>query len=129
MIDINKQYTTRDGRKVRIYAVDGGSEFPIHGAILNDNNDWEIGSWTDKGYCGFRECKLDLVEIKFIEDKDPVYAWDNGYTHLRVSGFYDKIDKRLYDIDGLRGGTAYDNYELIENPPQWMIEARKTLED
>jgi hypothetical protein len=32
MISMDKQYRTRDGREVRIYAVDGGGKYPIHGA-------------------------------------------------------------------------------------------------
>ena len=33
MIDINKKYRTRNGREVRIYATDGWSASPVHGAI------------------------------------------------------------------------------------------------
>ena len=128
-ISLDKQYTTRDGHAVRIYAVDGSSNYPVHGAILYKDG-WRLYSWTITGVYSNGSIDIkDLIEIKPIQDKDPVYAWDNSYTHLRVSGFYDKINKRLFDIDGLRGGVAYSNYELIENPPQWMIEAQKTLED
>ena len=129
-ISLDKQYTTRNGHKVRLYAVDGGGEYPIHAAVFIDGM-WKSNTWTVKGcyYMDGTIDNLDLIEIKPLQDKDPVYAWDNGYTHLRISGFYDKINKRLFDIDGLRGGIAYSNYELIENPPQWMIEAQKTLKD
>ena len=128
-ISLDKQYTTKNGCKVRIYAIDGGGNYPVHGAYKDDKG-WKTSIWTIDGYnCSYTISNLDLIEIKPIEDKDPVYAWDNNYTHLRVSGFYDKINKRLFDIDGLRGGVAYSNYELIENPPQWMIEAQKTLKD
>lgn len=33
-----KEYKTRDGRKVRIYATDAGGEYPIHGAVLDCNH-------------------------------------------------------------------------------------------
>jgi hypothetical protein len=32
-IELGKTYRTRDGREVKIYAVDGGGEFPIHGGV------------------------------------------------------------------------------------------------
>ena len=32
MIDKNKQYRTRDGREVRIYATDGYGHYPVHDA-------------------------------------------------------------------------------------------------
>ena len=131
MIDIKKQYKTRDGHKVRVYAVDGGGKYPVHGAVFADGF-WKINYWKEDGRWDSDSTiddDFDLIEINPIEDKDPVYAWGYGYPYLRVSGFYDKINHCLFDIDGLRGGIAYSNYELIENPPQWMIEAQKTLKD
>jgi hypothetical protein len=48
MIDINKQYRTRDGREVRIYAVDGQEDWPIHGATLKSFG-WSSECWTKNG--------------------------------------------------------------------------------
>ena len=43
MISKDKQYKTRDGREVRVYATDGAGEFPIHGAVLNDDGNKTVG--------------------------------------------------------------------------------------
>ena len=48
MIDPKKQYKTRDGREVRIYAVDGGGHQPIHGAI-RAGDEWISTSWLHGG--------------------------------------------------------------------------------
>jgi hypothetical protein len=64
VIDPKKNYRTRDGREVRIYAVDGGDEFCVHGAILIDGI-WCQRSWPISGIIGFK-CKsdADLIEVK-----------------------------------------------------------------
>lgn len=48
MIDKTKQYKTRDGREVRIYATDGGGECPIHGAVKYESG-WRSSSWSING--------------------------------------------------------------------------------
>ena len=48
MIDKNKQYKTRNGLPVEIYATDRGGEYPVHGAILKDGV-WRPESWTIAG--------------------------------------------------------------------------------
>ena len=72
MISMNKQYRTRDGKKVRIYAVDAGGYCPVHGAYLNQGEypygggyyrEWVHYCWTDNGWCPF-ESQLELKEIK-----------------------------------------------------------------
>jgi hypothetical protein len=66
MIDIKKQYKTRDGREVRIYATDGEDDYPVHGAVKPINGKWFPSLWTPSG----RACnpiidsKLDLIEVK-----------------------------------------------------------------
>ena len=44
-IEPGKFYKTRDGRKVRIYTVDGALNEPIHGAILYGHG-WQSNSWA-----------------------------------------------------------------------------------
>ena len=67
MIDINKQYRTRDGREVRIYSTDTGHGFDqVHGAIKAVHG-WEISGWGHNGMkdvSGIRETLNDLVEVK-----------------------------------------------------------------
>jgi hypothetical protein len=70
VIDKTKKYQTRDGREVRIYTVDGGGSYPIHGAIFDKvDNCWCPFSWPNDGkfnkYCGRprEESRYDLTEI------------------------------------------------------------------
>lgn len=48
-IEAGKEYLTRDGNRARIYATDGGVIFPVHGAIYEDGEGWDLASWTDTG--------------------------------------------------------------------------------
>lgn len=62
-IDINKKYCTAWGQEVRIYAVDGGGNWPVHGAMKNGrDNIWVVTSWDVNGKYHYPEC--DLVEVK-----------------------------------------------------------------
>ncbi len=69
IIDLNKTYKTRDGRPVRIYCVDGGGNYPVHGAY-EQNDRWFMETWTSKGFYGDsdEEHQLDLIGVG---------PWDN----------------------------------------------------
>ena len=47
-ISIDKKYRTRDGREVRIYAVDGRGKHPVHGAYLTEDG-WKAYDWAADG--------------------------------------------------------------------------------
>lgn len=86
IVDINKQYQTRDGEKVRIYCTDGGGEYPVHGAIWNkDPAEWLIMWWTSEGKLSSdTEDDFDLVEVK-----PRIYReyWLNLYNNSRVTAW------------------------------------------
>jgi hypothetical protein len=88
MIDINKKYRTRDGREVRIYALDGGDlvEFKtVHGAILSGEN-WVFSIWNAKTgtcYAGSKETNIDLIEVK---PRIKRTLWVNVYPKLSCTG-------------------------------------------
>jgi len=68
VIDISKQYRTRGGREVRIYATDGGFEkCMVHGAMKNKMGYWEMTSWYTK-HGGFYDNPdrhpHDLIEVR-----------------------------------------------------------------
>ena len=64
MIDIKKNYRTRDGREVRIYATDGRGEFQIHGAIKTDIG-WSCSEWKLNGQSyANRSGPNDLIEVR-----------------------------------------------------------------
>ncbi len=48
MIDMKKNYRTRDGKPVRIYAVDGCGSRPVQGATL-EKAGWAIRCWPSNG--------------------------------------------------------------------------------
>lgn len=78
MIDKSKQYRTRDGREVRIYATDGDDNMPIHGAILNKHG-WRVTSWTPDGLSeGFGVEGSDLIEVKPRIQRE---LWVNVYPN------------------------------------------------
>lgn len=64
-IELSKTYKTRDGREVRIYAVDGGGVHPIHGAIKMDGG-WSYSLWTASGSVHLDNyvSGSDLIEVK-----------------------------------------------------------------
>lgn len=76
MIDKNKQYTTRSGLAVRIYATDGGGQYPVHGAIYKDGH-WFPSSWTSEGkHVIAQASSYDLIEVK---PRIKAKGWVNVY--------------------------------------------------
>ena len=63
MISKDKTYRTRDGREVRIYATDGGGEYPVHGSVKT-NDGWRPRTWVSNGQVGPLENAGDLIEVK-----------------------------------------------------------------
>ena len=66
MISMDKKYRTRDGREVRIYAVDGGGKQPIHGSVKNEDGSWKPISWCSGGTQWGERIKndYDIIEVK-----------------------------------------------------------------
>lgn len=65
-VSMDKKYRTRDGREVRIYAVDGGGDQPVHGAA-RDESGWVPETWSAGGsFCedSSYEAPWDLIEVK-----------------------------------------------------------------
>lgn len=66
MIDKDKQYKTRDGREVRIYATDGAGPYSVQGAV-KQNDGWCLAKWNNFGryvHVGSSESPCDLIEVK-----------------------------------------------------------------
>jgi len=80
MIDINKKYTTRDGREVVIYAVYPEQEYGVHGAIKNDNGFYAYEAWNHAGtYSVIGDTTArDLIEVQ--EPPKEVEIWLNFYS-------------------------------------------------
>jgi hypothetical protein len=63
MISMDKEYRTRSGDEVRIYAVDGNESRPIHGAFKGQTG-WVSCCWPRGGAQIGYEGPYDLVEVK-----------------------------------------------------------------
>ena len=62
MISKDKQYRTRDGREVRIYAVDGIEDYPVHAAVKGERG-WKSDEYTIYGKSlSWEETEDDLIE-------------------------------------------------------------------
>jgi hypothetical protein len=63
-IELGKKYQTREGREVRIYAVDTYGYYPIHGVIDFYDGHWILARWTENGKNLSLSPENDLIEIK-----------------------------------------------------------------
>jgi hypothetical protein len=98
MIDMSKKYRTRDGRDVRIYAVDAGGKYPVHGATLGlgATADWGLKTWTQSGDC-YSEGSNSSHDL--VEAKAEVWVWQ--YEDGTLSGVARTTDEKW---DGLYCG-------------------------
>jgi hypothetical protein len=89
MIDPKKQYRTRDGREVRIYAVDGGGPLSVHGAIYKPClEEWETRQWPATGHYGTENpSPCDLIEVKPRIKREVwvnVYRQEDGFEFCEL---------------------------------------------
>jgi len=88
MIDIKKQYRTLNGFPVRLYAVDGVTLYPIHGAMKLQAG-WMIAQWNEEGNHYADMENLSLVEVpKRIRQTVYLNIYDdscNNYVSVRYS--------------------------------------------
>lgn len=140
----------KDGLPIAIVGIDSGDEVIINSD--NDNEFWcgcdvvplndeekqefkeKLNNKLSKVYRKFNFEKLAFEEIKYVpKDKEPVWAWDNWVgvgCCMRHVGFYDAVNKCVFDNKGKRGGFSYDNYAQFELPlPNWVRSAFNELED
>lgn len=85
-ISMDKKYRTRVGHEVRIYAVDGYRDYPIHGAIMEDG--WCVHNWTENGKGALS--RYDLIEVKPRIQRT---VWMNVYE----DAFFSYFDKESAD--------------------------------
>ena len=92
-IEMGKEYRTRCGYEVRIYATDGHGEWPVHGAYKEDGK-WFSYSWMEDGLGNrSKESDLDLIEVKPRIQLD---VWVNVYEGDKLGGPH--ISKKSADI-------------------------------
>ena len=87
MIDPKKLYRTRDGREVRIYAVDGENHYPVHGAIKWEGA-WVPKCWTANGGYLSANCETDPFDLIEVRPRIHREVWVNVYPDMRgVDGY------------------------------------------
>jgi hypothetical protein len=113
MIDINKQYRTRDGREVRIYATDGSGRKPVHGAYFDTFvKGWIFLVWTEHGKVdGYQDLQpLDLIEVRprhkrtvwlHVFKNSTVCATEEAYYHITNRIACIKVELDFEEGEGL----------------------------
>jgi hypothetical protein len=102
MISMDKKYQTREGKDVRLYAVDGAGPQAVHGAIKNDGA-WEVETWDSGGrYVAGdplpRGC--DLIEVP---------KEHTGWLNFYADGFHSDVlhaSRKSADTDAGPGRIA-----------------------
>jgi len=132
-IEVGKRYYLGDGRLVQIYNTDAGGGYPIHGALYTESlEEWTMIKFTRDGRIALSGISgMDIVWEEWTPfDKELVWGWDESYTAYRNVGFYDAINRCMFQIDGERDGYAWDNYAPFDGElPEWAKEAYKKLQD
>lgn len=107
-IDPKKEYRTRDGRKVRIYAVDGkGPSSVVHGAV-NAGDGWVPLSWHADGRYNTQTGMADLIEVP---PRIKTKAWLNVYRH--EDGFeFTEVWESKHAADSARGDACIACVEI-----------------
>ena len=98
MISKDKQYRTRDGREVRIYATDGAGLYSIHGAMASQSSNknkqsivsstgWFLEAWFSDGQHYEGNNDFDLIEVK---PRIRRTVWLNVYDDKYVGLYYNR---------------------------------------
>ena len=93
MIELGKQYKTRDGCEARVYAVDAGGSHSVHGAIKR-NGVWVITAWAKEGQWSMHDSINDLIEATPHIQRE---VWVNVYKTATMYGIYQ--DKFTADLN------------------------------
>jgi hypothetical protein len=87
-LDFSKPETlqTRNGRPVRIYATDGGGNYPIHGATVDSKGLWFSTTWSESGSHSVEmTSELDIIP-KPLRITGWVNVYKRGTTYFISNG-------------------------------------------
>ena len=79
MIDKNKQYRTRDGREVRIYAIDGAQPYTVHGAVKRSDGKWHVSAWSPNGNYNLNSSTYEDIDLIEVKPRIKREVWFNVY--------------------------------------------------
>lgn len=107
-LEVGKFYKTRNGNKARIYALDGGDECTVHGAVSTPCG-WRQGEWNLIGFCSSLEREYDYDIVAPWVDK-PIVQWGK---------FPKYIVALAMDADGTWWGYTAEPIE--RNLVSWVV--------
>ena len=121
-IEMGKKYKTRDGRDVRIYAVDGFGVHCVHGAYFDTADYGEVGwiddSWTINGEVveGQEGFDLELVEAKEDLEIAKELLKTKSAVLVKINGDIFQIRSIETHEDTVTIGVSYEeHYMRFEN--------------
>ena len=88
-IEVGKQYKTRGGRDVRIYAVDGGGGYPVHGSYDHKEGNWQPITWTAEGLFHVGDANGNELDLVAVQPRIKRTYWVNIYPKKDVENFWD----------------------------------------
>jgi len=106
-ITLDGEYTTRDGKEVRIYAVDAGGSHPVHGAVKSFGK-WKAQAWSKHG-------KSTRNYFNLIPKKKTKKVWIAiAYSKMLervIANVYDSLEELKENFDNSKG---WAKMEVIE---------------
>ena len=91
-IQLDKQYKTRDGREVKIHAIDGPKDnYPVVASVRDaDKALWSACTFTKEGVFCLKNChKLDLIEVVPIWEGE---IWIDNQGNVREGSMFTGAD-------------------------------------
>lgn len=132
VIEAGRHYVTRSGLRSRVYAVDSGGGFPIHGAVCSPSR-WALEKWTDSGRTYIDEEHPNDLIAPWIDR--PTVNWSDmpawaKWAAMDKSGewsFYEEHPNIFSDV----WSAASDRYAATAIPPdyapKWTGDWRESL--
>lgn len=118
-------HVTASGLPVLIYNINGGGEYPVHGAIFKDGY-WHPQSWTDDGHFLVKvDDDLDLrdrpkakrgVWVAWFEDEDGRDFFKSYATQAEAGS----AKHQWADLSGVSYIKEGDGLDTPADPPLWV---------
>ncbi len=110
--DPTKPFKTEGGHPARIYATDGSSDYPIHGAIFVEGH-WAPNSWTREGKFLNRKAAVpNLYDLVNITPRRKGKFWVNVYPD-RNEETKVFVSRAFISEDSANKSAAYDRLTCV----------------
>lgn len=83
-IELWKTYRTHNGKSVRLYAIDGRTNYPVHGAVLGDEG-WGIQAWVIDGRFNKDDGHPHMHDLVEVKPRHKRTVWLNFYKNGAMS--------------------------------------------